>query len=243
MKLEGLKVLVTRPAHQADKLCRLLEARGAKPVRLPLLSIEPSPHAATISRLLQQDYEGWIFTSANAVRLTQQLWRGDWCERLYAVGAATAAALEAGGRTAQAPVAAHSGSALLALPELQTVSGQRWLLLTGEGGLEEIAPALRARGASIETAELYVRVPIPYSADTLTAQLRGVETVLVTSGEALAHLWALAPEPLRAGLVKKILILPSARVREQAEALGFARCHAPARMSDEDLLTLLESLP
>ena len=68
--LQGWRVLVTRPAHQAENLCRLLEAQGAKTERLPLISVEPLAHAAPVARQLDaaHGWDGWIFTSANAVR-------------------------------------------------------------------------------------------------------------------------------------------------------------------------------
>ena len=40
--LQGLGVLVTRPAHQADQLCDLIEAAGGRPYRLPTIEITPS---------------------------------------------------------------------------------------------------------------------------------------------------------------------------------------------------------
>jgi len=243
--LEGWRVLVTRPAHQAENLCRLIEAQGGKVERLPLISVEPLAHTAPAARLLEsaRDWDGWIFTSVNAVRHASQLYRGAWCKALSAVGAATAAALEAGGRElTSAPVAAYSGEALLALPEFQQVRGRRYLIITGERGLDLLASGLRARGAEAEVAEVYRRVPMPYDEARVLAALRGIDAVVVTSGEALEHLVRLTPESSRPTLMKRILVAPSERVVEKARKLGFARVHAPVQMADAQVLELLQEL-
>jgi uroporphyrinogen-III synthase len=73
--LAGLRVLVTRPADQAETLSRLLEARGAQVRRLPLLAIEPARGAPALLKLFEQarSFDGWIFTSRNAVDFARQL--------------------------------------------------------------------------------------------------------------------------------------------------------------------------
>ena len=243
--LDGWRVLVTRPAHQAENLCRLIEAQGGKAERLPLISIEPLAHSAAAARLLDsaRGWDGWIFTSANAVRHAAQIQRGEWCKTLYAIGGATAAALDAGGREiTAAPVSAYSSEALLALPDFQQVQGRRYLIVTGELGLDLLANGLRERGALVEIAEVYRRLPMPYDEARVLAALRGIDAIVVTSGEALEHLLQLTPESSQATLQKKYLVVPSGRVVEKARSLGFARVHAPAQMADAPLLELLKEL-
>ncbi|MGH8456650.1 MAG: uroporphyrinogen-III synthase, partial [Stenotrophobium sp.] len=165
--LAGLRVLVTRPAHQADNLCRLIATLGGRPLRLPLLDIVPVPHAAGAQRLLDaaRGFDWWIFTSTNAVEYARSLAQGDWPAQLAAVGLATAAALEAGGHVVTTPLGAYSSEGLLELPQFQEIAGQSILLVTGEGGLEALAPVLRARGARVEVAAVYRRVPLPYAGE------------------------------------------------------------------------------
>ena len=78
--LNGLRVLVTRPEHQAESLCRLIEQHGGVAIRCPTLVIaEPrdwTPALAILDRLA--DYNLAIFTSANAVTIVG--------ERLQAAG-------------------------------------------------------------------------------------------------------------------------------------------------------------
>jgi uroporphyrinogen-III synthase len=229
-RLAGVRVLVTRPAHQAENLCRLIEAEGGTAVRLPLLTVEPGVHAAEARKRLAAGHDCWIFTSANAVRLAQPLASGPWPERLAAVGPATAAAIAAAGHAGAAvPLTGASSEALLALPEFQKVNGLRVLLVTGEGGRDLLERELAARGAAVERAEVYRRVPLPYPPEAVSAALRKSDVIIVTSGEALEHLFRLVPEGSRAALLKKPLVVPAARVVEKAGELGFTQ---PPRVAE-----------
>lgn len=221
--LAGLRVLVTRPAHQADTLCRMIEAEGGVAVRLPLLAMEPTSNPNEAQRRLAAGHDLWIFTSANAVRHAVPL-PGAWPLRLAAVGPATAAALAAAGAAAAVtPLGGASSEALLASPDLQDVRGRRILVVTGEGGLDVLERGLAARGARVERAEVYRRVPLPYPPEAVASALRRSDVIVVTSGEALAQLVRLAPDAARGALLRKRLVVSSARVVEKARALGFTQ--------------------
>ena len=228
--LKGVRVLVTRPAHQAENLCRMIEAEGGTAVRLPLLTIEPTAQAAEARRLLAAPRDLWIFTSSNAVRHAVPLVAGTWPPRLAAIGPGTAAALAVAGQAdAAAPLAGASSEALLELPEFQHVPGQRVLVVTGEGGLGVLERALASRGASVERAEVYRRVPLPYPPDAVAAALRRSDVIVITSGEALEQLARVTPEGARGALLKKRLVVPGARVVEKARELGFTQ---PPRVAE-----------
>jgi uroporphyrinogen-III synthase len=229
MRLAGVRVLVTRPAHQAEPLCRLIEADGGTVVRLPLLAIETGTHLAEARRLLAAPRDLWIFTSANAVRHALPLIGGTWAPHLAAVGPATAAALAAAGQDAEAPLAGASSEALLALPELQEAAGRAVLVVTGEGGLQVLEQGLGARGARVERAEVYRRVALPYPPEAVVAALRKSDVVVVTSGESLEQLVRMTPEGSRGLLLKKPLVVPAARVVEKARELGFLQ---PPRVAE-----------
>jgi uroporphyrinogen-III synthase len=69
--LQGLRVVVTRPAPKAQRLIDLLRAEGAQPVHFPTIEItDPQSWAevdAAIGRLGEGFYEWAVFTSVNAV--------------------------------------------------------------------------------------------------------------------------------------------------------------------------------
>lgn len=240
--LAGVRVLVTRPALQADNLCRMLAARGAEVVRLPLQSMEPARAPALALRQLQasRDFDLWIFTSANAVRFAAQLDAGVWPTRLAGVGAATTTALQAAGREALAPAETFSSEGLLASPLVEDVAGQRILIVTGSNSLPLLKDELGARGAQVEVAEVYRRVKLPHPPEVVQAALRGTGAILLTSYEALEHLVELTPEPTRGSLVRKQLVVPSQRVVEKARALGFAEPLVPALVADAAFVRCLE---
>lgn len=241
--LRGLRVLVTRPAHQAGGLCQRLEAEGAEAARLPLFTIEPIGEAALHAQRLTeaQAYDGWIFTSTNAVRIAAELHPGPW-PTSYAVGAATAAALEALARGGViAPAAGSSSEALLDRAEFAQISGQRFLIVTGEDGRDLLQTTLAARGASVETLALYRRRSVEHDAHRVIAEVELADAVVLTSGEALDRLWALTPSVSHASLLSRTVVVPSARVQDKARELGFAAPLVPETVSDEAIVRCLLS--
>ncbi|MBX6420762.1 MAG: uroporphyrinogen-III synthase [Nevskia sp.] len=245
--LSGLRVLVTRPAHQSQTLCRLIEEAGGRVLRLPLLAIEPraAPELAAAVREARAD-EVWIFTSANAVRAAAPSMGDRWPAQVYAAGQATAAALrDCGCRHAVAPEDSRGAESLLALPALRDLAGRRVRLFTGENALPRLADGLRAAGARVEAFAVYRRVPVAHGPDAVRAALEQAEVAIVSSGEALEHLVRLTPADARARLFALQLALPSARVVEKARELGFAKIPwLPSRVADAAYVELLsKSLP
>jgi uroporphyrinogen-III synthase len=229
-RLQGVRVLVTRPAHQADNLCRMIEAEGGTALRLPLLSIEPATNPGALQSRFAAGHDCWIFTSANAVRHASPLMAGHAPRRIYAVGAATGAALAAAGfEQVLAPEAGASSEALLAIAELQAVQGQRALIVTGEGGRGLLEEQLAERGAQVERADVYRRVPLPYPPEAVASAVRRSDVIVITSGEALDHLLRLVPENAKRTLLRRPLVVPAARVVEKARAWGFLH---PPRLAE-----------
>jgi uroporphyrinogen-III synthase len=72
--LAGLRILVTRAAHQAGRLSAALRDLGAEPVEVPLLEIQPPLSFEPLDRALRSvaGYDWLLFTSANTVRAVAQ---------------------------------------------------------------------------------------------------------------------------------------------------------------------------
>jgi len=110
--LRGVRVLVTRPAQQAEGLARLIEQTGGAAIRLPTIEIAEPRDGAALARLIERldEFDLAIFISPNAVRLglARVLARGPLPERLEvaAVGQASAAELR---RLGVRDVLAHVG--------------------------------------------------------------------------------------------------------------------------------------
>jgi uroporphyrinogen-III synthase len=232
--LAGRGVLVTRPAHQAEPLCELLEARGARPIRFPVLAIAPPADVDSARQRLARlaDYHRVVFISVNAVDQAAALRGGlpaDLCAAV--VGRASARALrEHGVAAVLQPVAGADSEALLALPELRAVAGRRILIVRGEGGRELLADTLRARGATVDYAEVYRRVCPDVDPEALAALWRTqrIDAVTATSNETLGNLYQLAGPAGRDPLRATPLVVASPRAADLAAELGWT---APVRVA------------
>ena len=250
--LNGLGVLVTRPEHQAEPLCRLIERHGGVPIRWPALIIteplDPAPALALFERLA--DYDLAIFTSANAVEraLPAIRERGGIPDRLdiAAVGRASGRALARHGidRCLQ-PGSDFSSEGLLALPRLREVAGQRIAIIRGEDGRELLVETLTARGARVDRADVYRRErPSTDGIETLLACWKRGEigAVTVTSGENLRNLFDMLGVAGQDYLCDTPLIVVSARIRQIAAEYGCRRLLLARDAGDDALVAALLDL-
>lgn len=222
--LRGACILVTRPAHQANALCQLIEQAGGSALRLPLFEIVPSaPDAVLSARLATALYaDWWLFTSANAAHAAATLCPPPWRPAIAAVGAATAAALRSEGvADVRVPASRYSSAALLELESFQHPQGLRCVIVTGEEGRTELADKLAARGAHVETLALYRRRAVAHAPDRVNTQLHACDAIVLTSGEGAARLVEITPDESRDTLFSSTMLVPSTRVAEKVRELGF----------------------
>ncbi|HEX9398142.1 MAG TPA: uroporphyrinogen-III synthase [Burkholderiales bacterium] len=237
MSLAGRGVVVTRPSALAAGLAARIEAAGGRAIRFPAIKIEDLPRPAALKRTASYDLA--IFISPTAV--DKAVGDGRRWPRVAAVGAGTRQALEARGVS---PVIAPQGEAdseaLLALPELRQVAGQRVLIVRGEGGRALLGETLTKRGARVEYAECYRRTRPRADPTPLLSSWAGgaVHAVTVNSGEALENFAALLGEAGAARLRSTPLFVPHARITAQAERLG-VRQTVVAGPTDEEMLRRL----
>jgi uroporphyrinogen-III synthase len=244
-------VLVTRPAHQAGRLCALIEAAGGVPVPFPVIEIHSPVNLAPARALIRQlgRYQIALFVSANAVEFGLRLVAEAGGEglppslRVGAVGRATAAALRARGIGVDlAPTARFDSEGLLALEPLRRVEGQRVLIFRGEGGRELLTQTLRDHGAEVDHAEVYRRAPPSADPAPLLAAWREgrVDVITLTSVEALENLRDLVGARGLGLLRGTPLVTLSARVAARAESLGLSqRPRVATEASDRGLLEAL----
>ena len=244
--LNGAHVLVTRPAHQAENLSRLIEERGGVAIRFPTLAIAALDDSRAIQNTLANldKYQWIVFISANAVTMH--------CNYLYdvkiksfkpariaAIGKATAQALVLAGLPVDlVPDNGYNSEALLAMPQMQQIDGQRFLIVRGKGGREELATTLRGRGANVECLDIYRRI-IP---DNDNAQARlaltqnKLDVITVTSGEALQNLLIMLEKKHHQQLFKVPLVVVSSRISQIADDIGFKRIAVTNSPSDVAIL-------
>lgn len=227
--LSGRRVLVTRPAGQAEGIAGRIRRAGGEPVLFPTLEIVPVPAAARLDALIAalDAYDLAIFISSNAVNSGLALVRArrDWpvALRVAAVGPGSARALnQAGIGGVILPRAGFDSEGLLALPELQHMAGRRVVIFRGEGGREVLGDTLRARGAQLEYAECYRRARPKADAAPLVARcMRGeIDAVSVTSSEGLRNLWDMLGTQGQECLRSLPLFAPHERIAAVARGLG-----------------------
>jgi uroporphyrinogen-III synthase len=237
--LKGATIVVTRPAGTSAALARRVRALGARALVIPGLSLRQVDAAAAPVR--GAGFDDWIFTSPAAVRfgagvLPPRRMRARL--RAFALGDGTARALARHGISAVVPPDRSDSEGILALPELKRVRGRRIALVGAPGGRDLIAPTLRRRGAKVEALGVYRRVPPRLTRrhfDALAAA-RDPLIMLVSSGEALAHLAALLPAPLLSRLKAQILIVSSARLAALAQGHAFAEIVLARSAAPRDLI-------
>lgn len=246
--LSGVRVLVTRAAHQADQLMALIREAGGQPLLLPALEIAPPSNPEAIKALGRalETYDMAIFVSPNAVRGALKYLGRRLPPRLalVAVGPGTARALvDAGHESVLVPDNEFNSEAILQLPQLRNVRGKRVVIFRGDTGRGLLREALEARDAKVEYAEVYRReMPTSPTSDVRAALIqRRVDAVLVTSALALEQLVKLCEDDMRPGLMRAQLVVSSERMIKLAESLGFRAPLVASEPGDQALLDALVS--
>ncbi len=226
--LAGRGVLITRPMWQAVPLAQKLGAVGAVPFIFPAIVIaknEALDLPAAQARIA--NCQRIFFVSANAVReglmgLTAFPER----VKVYAPGPGTAEALAACGVTSACiPTSSFDTQGLLGLPELQSLQHEQVMIFTGVNGKGDLAAALQARGATVETVACYHRRKPQTSATGLSeawAQGRIAASVL-TSAEGIDNFWDCLDAQGRSALTATPAFVPHANVATAARGKGITQ--------------------
>jgi len=230
LDLHQLGVVVTRPAHQAEHLCQLIEQAGGRAIPFPTIAIAPPEDKAALAAQLThlKDFDLAIFISANAVSHCHRLLKGGLPTglKLVVVGKATARQLHTSFSRQPdiVPTSGFNSEALLALPELQQVRGKRIIILRGEGGRTLLGDCLGERGAEVDYANLYRRVQpqVDNTSIERLVQHAAADIIVATSGEGLENLFAMLGETYRVWLCRLPLLVVNQRLYERARQLGFA---------------------
>ena len=251
--LKGLKILVTRPADQADRLLHAIVRAGGQAASFPLIEIVPvndPTRLAELKHLIQDldQYQLLIFISSNAARYGLQWIDQYWPQfpvglEVVAVGPATAAALSSLPCEVQTSAAGMLSEDLLQLPVLRAVAGKKVALFRGVGGRELLAETLRGRGAQVDYIETYQRIGVATPGTALLGLIRSaaINLLTVTSGQILDSLCQLV-DIRETGIAQIPLLVPSERLREKALATGFKRVYSSAGATDEAIVAALAEL-
>ena len=202
--LDGLRVVVTRAAHQIEELAGPLRTLGAEVIALPLIGIapplnpEPLRHAASQAN----SYDWIIFTSANAVAAFVAVFSGPFksmTARIATVGSATRVTAEQAGFYVDLVPEDYISESLAEALRGEELSGHRILIPSAAISRDVVPVALRQRGATVDVVEAYRNV-IPPEAAALVPHIFKPpypDWVTFASSSAVDHLVQIAgAEPL-----------------------------------------------
>ncbi|HEX8435000.1 uroporphyrinogen-III synthase [Archangium sp.] len=234
-RLEGIRVLVTRPRERSEELCFLLEDEGAEVVHVPLLELRPpeDPRPLMAAAESIQRYTWVVFASASAVDALMEALREagmtEWLSRvrIAAVGPRTARTVEGYGLTVAAEPPEGTGVALYEVMRSALEAEDEVLLPAAEEGRRELEDALREHGVRVTRVTAYRSQPAPLSPEAqaqlasspphvaLFASPRTAETFLEAAGrERLGSTRLVAIGPTTAAALTQ-LGLPVAAVAER----------------------------
>ena len=200
--LFGRRVLVPRTRAQAGTLSQRLRERGAQPIEIPTIEIQPVEDSARLDGALRSlhTYAWVVFVSVNGVqeafgrmeRLGLDA-RAFGAARVCAVGSATATALRERGIVADLqPRESVSESIVDGLSEAG-IAGERVLLLRAEAGREALSLGLEQAGALVDDVAVYRTVTPEGSRERVRDLLsgQGVDAIALTSSSTLTNLLSL----------------------------------------------------
>ncbi|HHB93408.1 MAG TPA: uroporphyrinogen-III synthase [Thioploca sp.] len=234
MLLNKLKILVTRPVHQAESLCSLIEYQGGEAVKLPVIQIIDCNN--NWQNYNFNNFDIAIFISSNAVEKTLANIVLPTKLQLFAVGKSTAATLQKLGLTALCPAPPFNSEALLSMPQLQTIINKQIVIFRGEGGRELLAKSLRKRSAKVQYISVYKRLKPPTPPQNIYADI-----TTITSGEGLENLLAMLPNSV--WIRQNPMVVISERLAKKARQLGIQApiLVAPNTSNDGLLIAILQA--
>jgi uroporphyrinogen-III synthase len=190
--LQGLRIVVTRAAHQAEELAEPLRALGAGVILLPVIGIAPPLDTGPLHATMKNasSYDWVIFTSANAVSAFAGQAQPTAKLRAAAIGSATREAAESAGFSVELMPEKYVAESLVEAFAGTNLSGRRILIPSAAVTRDVIPPALRKLGAHVDVVEAYRNV-IPTEAADLSRRVFQPpypDWVTFTSSSAVDHL-------------------------------------------------------
>jgi uroporphyrinogen-III synthase len=255
LPLAGTRVVVTRAAHQAEGLARLLREAGAEVAFLPLLEVVPPADPRPLDRACAtlERFAWVVFTSANAVSPVLERRPPPWPQgvQVAAVGEATREALTARGLVVDVVPRDKRAEGLVEELASRLRPGEVVLLpqatdarpalregLSGRGFAVEATPAYAKQlpgGALGELAALLEAGPLGWVTLTSPSTARRLRELLGGSwAEELPGLRAASIGPVTSQALRALGLEPAAEAAEPSEqALVAAICAVERRRRGE----------
>jgi uroporphyrinogen-III synthase len=237
-----VRILITRPAADAERTAAALRDRGHDAVVAPLLTVEFLSNA----ELGDGSWSAILVTSANAARAIAGHKRRDELRRIpvFAVGKQSAQQLRSEGFanvTSADGDGDGDGDDLAALVAARLEPPARLLYLAGEDRAGDLAGALRAKNFVVDTVVIYrVVATAKLPAEAVAALAGKLDGVLHYSQRSAQAFLAAARQTglLEAALGKPVHFCLSAKVAEPLTAAGASNVRIAARPDEAALMAL-----
>jgi len=242
MKLNGLKVLVTRPKPQGEELCDKIMEQGGQAIYFPVVEILPVQNSnkfkQDIAKLDQYDFV--FFVSWHAVNQSIATIHALWPifpshVQVIAIGKNTADALIHRNIPMHYYPKDWNSEALLGYPPLMQVQGKKCAIIRGETGRNALADGLTHRGAEVDNMIAYRRVLSKVDVQPYKSLIDAheIDMIICTSNEILQHLTSLLA-------VQSVpLMVISERMLGFAKKLGFKHLYLANNASHDAIISEL----
>ena len=251
----SLRVLVTRPHAQASSTMAAMVAEGHQVLAMPCLEIVPVSSTSAQGKSNQSlainldAYAHVVVVSTNAAACFLPLIENYWPQwplgqTWWGMGSTTSAVLQAAHLPrVQSPSQGDTSEALLHSLLPQVAMGDKVLIVRGLGGRETMASALREQGVVVDYAQCYQRQAPQFTAAERSQVAAFVpQVVVLQSGETLLNFVAGLGDLMdHSGNITRLL-LPSQRVLDMAQKLGYRQCLLSAGASDQAICHTLGQL-
>lgn len=237
-------VLIIRAEQEQSALELKLRERGLDAYCHSMVDINALPPSDEVKKLWQETHwDGIIAVSPNATRFFNRIVNeATWPKarkHYFAVGPGTGEPLLNFSKFPVTwPTTAHNSTALLELPELQSVDQEQWLIINGAPGRSIIPDTLTERGAKVTIASVYERVPKTGERAHIPAEwFEQIDRILVSSREQAELLVAHLQQAQKTDWGKAChWVVPSERIADAIRPLGVSEEHihfAASAMADD----------
>ena len=221
LPLKGMRVVVTRAAHQAEELAAPLRDLGVEVILVPVIGIAPPVDPTSLHDAARRadEYDWIIFTSANAVAAFATLLSPPLAAcraRIATVGAATRESAEQHGFSVALVPKRYVAESLVEAFATTELNGSRILIPSAAVTRDVVPVELRKRGAHVDVVEAYRNVVPPEAAERAAAAFREPypDWVTFASSSAVDNLVGLiGPSPLSVVRIATIGPVTSQTVR------------------------------
>jgi uroporphyrinogen-III synthase len=247
--LAGKRVLVTRPAEQAEEFITSLTNSGAEAVLFPTIRIIPAADRSDCDKALE-NFDNWnalVFTSANGVRFfvehTQtefpQLMANLQKRTVYAVGEKTAAKAAAYGLSA-IHFDETQNAEQLADELSQRVKGNI-LFPCGSRTGDTMKKTLELAGVAVKPVVVYQTLAFrPNNTESVVSELKKerIDAVTFFSPSSIKHFLDLVPQPL---LKRCAVAVIGSTTADAARTYGLHPDIIAQKSDSQDLIKTLEN--